>query len=200
MNLAKDVYRPFPKQPAGAATATVDDPTALVRQTLASLSTGLVAGDADAVQSLFHGTQAYWRDIVALTWHLRTLRDRARIAPALVQLAQARGLADGAFAVTPGSVNDVTVSPALRWIEGLFTFETVSPAARCGGRIVLLPEAGPDGGDGVVAWKIWTLATWIEDLVASPQDMDALRAPKRDLAAEGDAFATSVLILGGGNA
>lgn len=92
-------------------------------------------------------------------------------------------------------MRDVTVSPALRWVEALFTFETTSPAAECGGRVVLLPE---EGAGGVVSWKIWCLNTWAEGLKNFPENVDGLTAPGREL--KEDVIETEVLVLGGGNA
>lgn len=200
-SLAKDVYRPFPTLPSSFSpeTPNVEDPVTLVTESLSGLSAALASGDVSQVQACFLTAQAYWRDVVAFTWHLRTFFDGPAIAPALVQLAKARGGGQGNFhfELDAKSVKDVTPKPSLRWIEGLFTFETQSPAAKCGGRVTLFPEQ--KSGDEIV-WKIWALSTWVDDLVASPQNMDALKAPRRKVEEEGDAFETDVLILGGGNA
>lgn len=147
------------------------------------------------MQACFLTAQSYWRDVIAFTWHLRTFYDSPTIAPALTELAKARG-GNFQFELDAKSVKEATPKPGLRWIEGMFTFETQSPAARCGGRVTLFPEQ--KSGDEI-AWKIWTLSTWVDDLVASPQDMNALKAPRRKVEEE-DAFETDVLILGGGNA
>lgn len=98
--------------------------------------------------------------------------------------------------VYPTSVRDVTVSPVLRWVEALFSFETEAPAARCGGRVVLLPE---EGEEGVVRWRIWCLNTWVEGLRAFPEDVERLTAPGRELEGE-EVIETEVFVLGGGNA
>lgn len=203
-SLEKDVYRPLPALPAdfsSSSSSKVDNPAALVSQALDSLSAALGSGDVGQVKASFLGEQSYWRDLLAFTWHLRTFYDGGTIAPAFVELAKARSGGDGSggdfhFQLDQRSAKDVTISPTLRWIEGLFTFETKSPAARCGGQIMLFPEPRSDGG---FVWKIWTLSTWIDDLVESPQDMSALQAPKRELD-DADSFETDVLVLGGGNA
>lgn len=83
------------------------------------------------------------------------------------------------------------MSPVLRWVDGLFSFETASPAAKCAGRVVLLPL---EGGE----WKIWTLSTWVESLESAAEDESRLRAPGRAL--EDDVIETEVFVLGGGNA
>lgn len=146
------------------------------------------------MQATFLAHQAYWRDILAFTWHHRTLNDGPHIAPALLALAAQRGFG-GRFVVDAASAKHVSVSPTLRWVEAQFVFETGSPAATCAGRVVLLPEAG---ADGVVSWKIWGLSTWVETLKGFEENVEGLRAPGRSLEAE--TIETDVFILGGGNA
>lgn len=141
--------------------------------------------------------QAYWRDILALTWHIRTLNDAPAIAPALVDLSRRRGW-EGTAVLDRSSVKEAVLSPTLRWVEGLFTFETESPGARCGGRVVLFPEAREDGGG--VAWKVWVLSTWVDELKAFPEDVAGLKAPGRTFAEDEEVIETEVFIIGAGNA
>lgn len=199
-SLHKDVYRPFPRLPPNLPPASETDAPALLRDALANLAGALggggAGGDAARVAACFLRGQAYWRDLLALTWHIRTLRDAPAIAPALLELAGRRGCAAAGFVLDEDSVHDAEVSPALRWVEGLFTFETTSPAAACGGRVMLFPEA--DEG-GAVVWRIWVLSTWVDDLKGSPEDVGLLRAPGRMLQDEA-VVETDVLLLGGGNA
>lgn len=195
VSLAKDVYRPFPPPPANLTPATEVDAPALITKALNALAGALEAADATQLQASFLGSQAYWRDILAFTWHLRTFNDGPAIAPSLLALARQRGW-DGRVEVNAKSVKDVTVSPALRWVEALFTFETKAPAAECGGRVVLLPE---EGEDGVVGWKIWCLNTWVEGLKDFPEDVERLKAPRREVEKE-DVIETEVFVIGGGNA
>lgn len=153
------------------------------------------AENAEQLKSSFLGSQSYWRDLLAFTWHLRTFNDAPVIAPALFELKGQRGW-DGRVELCKESVHDVTVNPALRWIEGRFTFETQSPAAKCGGSVQLFPEEGPDGD---IAWKIWTLSTWVDGLKEFPEDVAGLKAQGRKLEDE-RTIETDVFILGGGNA
>lgn len=88
----------------------------------------------------------------------------------------------------------MTVSPALRWVEGMFAFGTESPAAKCAGRVVLLPVEAEDG----LAWRIWSLSTWVEALEGFAEDEGRLRTPGRAL--EEPVIETEVFVLGGGNA
>lgn len=190
VSLAKDVYRPFPALPANLPASSDLDAPALITKALQSLTDALTSEDINQIKSCFHPTQAYWRDLLALTWHLRTINDAPAIAPALLHLTQQRAWR-GSFSADLQSVKDVTVSPALRWIDGMFAFETGSPAAKCVGRVVLLPV---EGGE----WRIWSLSTWVDSLEGSPEDEGRLRAPGRELSE--DVIETEVLVLGGGNA
>lgn len=192
VSLARDVYRPFPTLPANLPTE-VDAP-GLVAGALHSLASALEANDVGAVKACFLTSQAYWRDLLAFTWHIRTLNNASAIAPALLHLKGQRSWAGG-FALDASSVKDATISPQLRWLEAMFTFETGNPAARCGGRVTLLPEEGPDG----VLWKIWALSTWVDELKDFPEDVGGLKAPGRKLEDE-ETIDTDVFILGGGNA
>lgn len=190
MSLAKDVYRPFPTIPANLPPSSDLDASALITKALHSLSDALTSKDLQQIKSCFHPTQAYWRDLLAFTWHLRTFNDAPSIAPALLHLTEQRAWS-GSFIVDSKSVKDVTVSPALRWIDALFSFETGSPAAKCAGRVALLPV---EGGE----WKIWTLSTWVETLKSSAEEENRLGAPRRAL--DEDVLETEVFVLGGGNA
>lgn len=194
-----------PASTSADADADADRLPDLVSAALDALGAALRAGDAARVAACFLGSQAYWRDLLALTWHLRTLSDAPAIAPALLALAGRRGW-DGRAAVDRASAREVALGPppALRWVEALFAFETAeSPAARCGGRVVLVPERtgegeGEDGGGGV-AWKIWVLSTWVDELKAFPEDVARLKTPGRNLEAE-ETIETDVFIIGAGNA
>ena len=171
------------------------DGSALVTRALQSLTDGLSAGDNLQLRNAFLSSQAYWRDLLSFTFHFRTFNDGPVIAPALKKLAKERGLVSG-FKFVPGSTHDVSPTPTLRWIQGSFTFETTSPKTKGEGLVQLLPE---QGADGQVRWKIWTLATWLEDYTEWPENPDLLTAPGRRLD-DVEHIDTDVLIIGGGNA
>lgn len=156
--------------------------------------------DPAKLQSCFLGTQAYWRDLLALTYHFRTLKDGS-IAPAMVKLKKKRGLV-GRFDMVPETVGFVEVNPRLRWIHCMFTFKTVNPAAECGGRMVLLPDI-MDGQDesskNSFDWKIWSLSTWLNGYEDFPENVDLLTGPGRRLD-DLETIETSTFIIGGGNA
>lgn len=168
------------------------DAHALLTNALNRLSTGLSTNSLPDTQSCFlNASPCFWRDHNALTWHLRTLSSSGTIAAALLTLSRARE-ASLDFEVLPQSVQDVVVSPTLRWVEGMFRFETRSPAAKCGGKVMLVPEE-----DG--EWRIWSMATWADDLVEWPEDEGLLTTvPQKSLDVE--RIDTEVFIIGAGNA
>jgi hypothetical protein len=57
------------------------------------LNAALVPGDAKALESCFYTDQAYWKDQLAFTWHLRTFRGPGTIATRLLETAKLRCLA-----------------------------------------------------------------------------------------------------------
>ncbi|KAK2598827.1 hypothetical protein N8I77_012212 [Diaporthe amygdali] len=194
-SLQKDIYRPFPPLPDKLpATADVDG-AALVTKALQSLTDALEAEDISQLKALFLSSQAYWRDLLSFTFHIRTLNDGPVIAPALKKLVGERSLVGG-FKFVPGSVHDVSPTPTLRWIQGSFTFETASPKAKGEGSVQLFPELG---SDGQISWKLWILTTWLEDYADWPENTRLLTAPGRNLQ-DVEHIDTDVLIVGGGNA
>jgi hypothetical protein len=175
----------------------------------------LDSNDAEKLASCFYAEQAYWRDIVAFTSHIRTIDKPRVLATALLQMVSLRGL-QGRIEST-GSANFAVMSPvmviahnilllALDWLLGesmkMFidcglTFRTKSPALDCMGKMVLLPVKA-DGNDATVSWKIWVLCTWVEQLVQYPENESLLQKPGRNLD-DVDDLETDALIVGGGS-
>ncbi|MDX6335946.1 MAG: hypothetical protein QOG05_3286 [Streptosporangiaceae bacterium] len=131
---------------------------------LAQFEAAVRAGDTRTAAGMFLA-DGYWRDILALTWDLRTFAGRDRIMAGLAAWRPARSpsgfwLED----TTP----DMFERRAQGWtIEAFFTFET--DIARCRGHIRLL--ADPQTGE----WKAWTLLTAMEDLKGFEEKAGALR-------------------------
>ncbi|ROW11857.1 hypothetical protein VPNG_04914 [Cytospora leucostoma] len=197
VSLARDIYRPLPILPDKLPSPEELDiyASALVSTSLRSLLDALITHDVGRVKSCFLTSQSYWRDLLSFTYHFRTFNDVGVIAPALVELSRKRGI-EGAFELIPGSVQNVVVSPTLRWVEAMFKFRTLQPKAECEGRVTLLPE---EGGDGEATWRIWSLSTWLEALEDYPQDLSKLQAAGRELK-DVEHIDTDVFIVGGGNA
>ncbi|SDZ77608.1 flavin-containing monooxygenase [Rubrimonas cliftonensis] len=116
-------------------------PTGKVTTFLAKLNDALEAQDADAAAALF-ATECYWRDLVALTWNIKTMEGRDAIAEMLratLGSARPRHLTLDGDATEAGGVS-----------EGWFTFETETGRGR--GHLRL-------NGEGC-----WTLLTTLQEL------------------------------------
>src|SRR5215211_9135569 len=125
----------------GTMTGTVAEPAAQVEQWLSSFEDALARGDAATASELFL-EDSYWRDLVALTWNLKTVEGPEGVRDMLeATLADAK---PRAFATTeePTEAEGVT--------EGWFEFET---------------ETGR--GHGILRLrdgKAWTLLTALREL------------------------------------
>ncbi|KAK8078268.1 FAD/NAD(P)-binding domain-containing protein [Apiospora saccharicola] len=191
--------------PIIAPDICVDDPITddeiaakKAQDVLGKLNEAIKASDADKLEQCFFPQQAYWRDQIALTWHLRTFFNRHVIAARLLETEALRGVAGEGFQME-GHAHFI---PALQAIAFPFSFRTGSPGARCSGRIMLLPsEADSSESTGLkhVTWKIWVLCTWIEQLDLHPEDEALLRGPCRRQLDSAETIETDVLIIGGGN-
>jgi len=121
---------------------------------LADLDRALAARDADAAAGLFLA-DGWWRDLLALTWDLRTFHGGERIRGMLTQRLAPSGLTG--LALTEGKPPQLA-EPAegVRWVEAFFDFET---AVGRGRGVVRLMPAGDGGG-----WRAWTLLTALQEL------------------------------------
>ncbi|KAL0766456.1 hypothetical protein CaCOL14_010901 [Colletotrichum acutatum] len=170
-------------------------PSSIALDLVGTFASALKANDAAALENCFFAEQAYWKDQLALTYHLRTFQRAAVIASSLMETKSLRGLAqveiDGVPTFAP-------VTPTLQFIDCNFAFRTASPAARCSGKIILLPHKRQSGNEEFVSWKIWVLSTRIEDFVYYPEKLSLLRGPAKQLGIL-EQFETDVIIIGGGN-
>ena len=62
---------------------------------IAALNKALVAGDGEALEHCFFPDQSYWRDQVALTYHMRTFRSPRVVATNLLAAQKAREVPEG---------------------------------------------------------------------------------------------------------
>lgn len=62
---------------------------------LCEVNAALAADDFEKLKACFFPGQAYWKDQLALTWHLRTFATPAVVAAALLETKELRGLAEG---------------------------------------------------------------------------------------------------------
>lgn len=172
------------------AVADVDAP-AVAQEWLTSLASALEAKDAAAAASLFV-EGAYWRDLLAFTWDLRTFRGPRAIKAFLSDtLGQAQ---PKSFTLTPGTAAAQAPFPDILWLIALFTLETASGPTT--GVLRLVPT--PDG-----SWKAHGVLTSLEGLAGRPERIGPLREQSEQPAYHEQPTLENanptVLIVGGGH-
>ncbi|MDK3018433.1 flavin-containing monooxygenase [Pseudodonghicola flavimaris] len=128
-------------------------------EVLETLNAALEAGDAAAAAALF-ATDSYWRDLVAVTWNLKTVEGPQGVADMLsAQLPHTR---PGTFRLQQGEVPSEEDGVITAWI----TFET---AAGRGWGLMRLKDN-----------RIWTLLTALQEL----KGFEEPRGRRRPMGAE----------------
>lgn len=122
-------------------------------------------GAHEAIADLFHA-DAWWRDLLAFTWDLRTAHGHEELA---ARVADAPAVAPGVASLSFSPLGPATLveAGAEPWVQAMFEFRT--PTARGRGVLRLVQRDG--------AWKAWTLLTAMEALV----DHEELTGPRRPL-------------------
>ncbi|TBU34305.1 FAD/NAD(P)-binding domain-containing protein [Dichomitus squalens] len=121
------------------------------------------SGDIDGVLSLF-SSDAWWRDMLALTWAFRTFHTAPKIRKFLEDRLSVNAPTN--FKLTDAKFQNLY--PDLAWILGQFTFQT--KVGQCSGIFRLIPTS--EGG-----WIGFTFYTNLEDLKDFPEKIGALRNP-----------------------
>lgn len=132
-----------------------EEHTAVVEDWLARLGTALGDGGTAGIADLFLA-DSYWRDVLALTWHMETLSGSEAIGSELPARAREAGFANLAVARAPVPPRQVT-RVGQDAIEAFFSFETRTGRGR--GLVRLAPDPA-DGG----LYKAWTFLTALEEL------------------------------------
>ncbi|KAJ3875081.1 hypothetical protein F5051DRAFT_415018 [Lentinula edodes] len=158
-------------------------------------SSYVTAGNVEEIVGLFCD-DSLWRDLLALTWNMRTFDGSSKIRTFLrdrIPHVHMQGFKLKEF------VRLQKPFPDLTWIVGMFEFET--DTGMCSGVFRLVPTAeGP--------WKAYTIFTVLESLKGFPEKIGALRDPsaltgrqwreKRDREIAFEDGDPAVLIVGGG--
>ena len=172
----------------------------------AQFARGLEAADVPSILSLLLD-DAFWRDMLALTWEFRTFLGAERISRFLTDILKSPHVGPGPNAVISnltldeGRIDLQTPYPDLVWIQAAFSFET--SVGLCSGVFRLVPVASGD-------WKAHVVYTNLEGLKGHPEKIGELRNMdpihgdewKEDRAREID-FKESepaVIVIGGGQA
>jgi hypothetical protein len=173
---------------------------------LAKFEAALAQPDDVLLKSLFH-PDSHWRDLLALTWHIRTVNGADAIAKEL--RAHAGRASPAGFRTYPHRTAPRNVTRAgTDAIEAIYRFET---AEGRGSGVLRLTPAGNDGH----TLKAWTLLTALDEIKGFEEQVGRLR-PKgesysrefggpnwldlRKSAAEYVDRDPAVLVVGGGQA
>ncbi len=133
--------------------------TLQVQEVLDTLNDAFASGDVDRITELF-ATDCYWRDLVAMTWNLKTVEGRDAVADMLT--SQMGEVAPGGFAIQDGEIPVEEDGGTTAWI----TFETKT--GRGWGLMRLR--------DG----RIWTLLTSLREL----KGFEETRGKRRPMGAQ----------------
>ena len=181
------------------------DPVKIAREWLESFQTAISSPpdgviDVDKVLDLFQ-PDAFWRDILSLTWDFRTFFGTAQIKTFLQDRIANPSLSDKTH------LNNLKLETAsvkkpwedIEWIEALFTFSVGTWGGGDGVfRLVFTPEG---------AWKAHTIYTNLQSLLEYPEKVGALRnslpnhgtwADLRQKEIEFEGVEPYVVIVGGG--
>jgi cation diffusion facilitator CzcD-associated flavoprotein CzcO len=177
-----------------------------VESWLAQFERALAKPGDGLLETLFH-PDSHWRDVLALTWDLRTVDGADAILKELT--AHAGQTQPAGFRIDPDRAAPRTVMRAgTHAIEAIFKFETA--VGRGTGMLRLIPDAG-DGN----ALKAWTLLTTLDELKGFEEQLGTarprgqaysreFRGPNwldlRKAAAEYTNRDPDVLVVGGGQA
>ena len=182
------------------------DLTMLVNEWLADFEDALSAADAEGLASIFHA-DSYWRDVLAFTWLITTVRGAENLAAALTSRAariRATGFRANRERTPPRSVTRAGTEAT----EAFFSFETAQ--GRGDGIVRLVPD--PADNDRL---KAWTLLTALEELAGFEERVGKarptgdsysrdFRGPNwldlRKAAASYENRDPAVLVVGGGHA
>ena len=156
---------PLADWPATMSDTSID-PEPVAARIVDELNVGLQSRDEAGVAALFTA-DGYWRDHLALTWDLRTIKGRAKIAGFLgsghhlVRVEIDRS--------TPEKGPQVASFNPLDTVKGIRFFTIVTTQHGSGrGLVTLVEEAG--------AWKIWTCFTMVDELRGFEEPLGPRRA------------------------
>ena len=138
----------------------------LANHWLATFEKALAGGDDALLKTLFH-PDSHWRDVLALTWHIRTVNGVEVILRELK--AQAGRAHPTGFRTDPHRTAPRNVTRAgTEAIEAIFRFETAE--GRGSGVVRLIPDAA----DGHM--KAWTLLTALDEIKGFEEQVSRSRA------------------------
>jgi putative flavoprotein involved in K+ transport len=142
-----------------------DTAALIAREWLDDFALAIASGGPGAVAALFTD-DAYWRDILALSWDIRTYTGNENASAGFVSFARDRRPCD--FILDVASVQSIKRGDIAPSIEALFDFET--DTGLCRGHFRLRNVGGGSGN-----WAAWTVFTALEDLKGHEEKAGNLR-------------------------
>jgi hypothetical protein len=159
--------------------AEIDSLTTVVETWLTRFEQALGAQESKAVSALFHA-DSYWRDVLALTWDIRTVSGAGAIIPDIMSRAAQLGAHN--FRIAEGRTPPREVARAgTSAIEAIITFETAQ--ARCNGVVRLIPDGS--------SFKAWTLLTALDEIKDHEEHVGRTRRPLTRATSAGPTGSTS---------
>ena len=153
---------------------TADDLRAAAETWLARFENAVAAFDENTLGALFH-PHSHWRDLLALSWRIRTL-DGADAILRELKACTPRTRPTG-FELSPGRMPPRRVNRAgTEAIEAIFCFETRE--GRCDGVLRLTPDAADRN-----TLRAWTLHTALRELKGHEEKHRQSGAARKSLCA-----------------
>jgi putative flavoprotein involved in K+ transport len=143
-----------------------DDVSIAAENWLAQFESAIAKPDESSLRPLFH-PESYWRDVLALSWHLQTINGTDEIVREL--RAQAGRAAPRDLRIDRDRAAPRRVARAgASTIEAIFKFETAQ--GRGSGILRLIPDAADNN-----RLKAWTLLTALDELKGFEEQLGSSR-------------------------
>ncbi|PVI03195.1 FAD/NAD(P)-binding domain-containing protein [Periconia macrospinosa] len=146
---------PLGEFPASSSSSNVDA-NKVIQDLISRLNDAIAQGDEQGIAKLFLDDKSYWRDHLALTWRLRTLKGSDAIAQ-FVKGTQAAQLKIAVDASSPFRAPRFGPIDAFGDVNGVVSYITFETAVGRGRGLVTLAEE--NGG-----WKLFTVSTALTEL------------------------------------
>ncbi|KAL2865451.1 putative flavin-binding monooxygenase [Aspergillus lucknowensis] len=165
MSLAQNQY--IIQLPSTPTIYRAPEPRIIAQQWLTNLEALLRASDFSKLSQLFH-EESWWRDILCLTWDIRTIQNLSGIQEFLTQ-NQPRAQLSAFRLQHEGKCQAKLESPApgLTWISSMFFFETASGR---GSGVIRLTQ------DNARVWRAYATYTSLQELKNMEEPLGARRA------------------------
>jgi cation diffusion facilitator CzcD-associated flavoprotein CzcO len=146
--------------------ARAESTATIVENWLAQFGRAVASPDRGLLETLFH-PESYWRDVLALTWQIRTVNGSDAVLSALMAHVGRANPTD--FAIDPDRTAPRAVARAgTDAIEAIFRFKTAD--GRGCGVVRLTPDANEPN-----TLKAWTLLTALDELKGYEEQVGRLR-------------------------